>query len=79
MLWVGMVTRPSLITPILIFLTLGPIPIKETIMKRSKILLFAGLLIAAMAGTTIVLRSTFGRGRTIRVRTRNCPASEYEG
>ena len=29
MLWVGMVTRPSLITPILIFLTLGPIPIKE--------------------------------------------------
>jgi hypothetical protein len=54
-----MVTRPSLITPILIFLTLGPIPIKEIIMKRSKILLFAGLLIAAMAGTTIVLRSTF--------------------
>jgi hypothetical protein len=28
-------------------------------MKRSKIFLFAGLLIAAMAGTTIVLRSTF--------------------
>jgi len=27
-------------------------------MKRSKILLFAGLLITAMAGTTIVLRST---------------------
>ena len=54
-----MVTRPSLITPILIFLTLGPIPIKEIIMKRSKSFLFAGLLIAAMAGTTIVLRSTF--------------------
>ena len=59
MLWVGMVTRPSLITPILIFLTLGPIPIKEIIMKRSKIFLLAGLLIAAMAGTTIVLRSTY--------------------
>src|SRR5215216_6416980 len=28
-------------------------------MKRSKIFLFAGLLIAAMAGTTVVLRSTF--------------------
>jgi hypothetical protein len=28
-------------------------------MKRSKIFLFAGLLIAAMAGTTVVLRSSF--------------------
>src|ERR1051325_5206470 len=28
-------------------------------MKRSKVFLFAGLLIAAMAGTTVVLRSTF--------------------
>jgi hypothetical protein len=40
------------------FLTLGPIPIKETTMKRRKIFIFAGLLITAMAGTTIVLRST---------------------
>lgn len=63
-LWVGMVIRPSLITPILIsFSQLGPIPIKETTMKRSKIFLFAGLLITAMAGTTIVLRSTSAAAR----------------